>query len=165
MSVPSVRAARVYDRTVHWRETTYQGYALHQTSLSQMEMASHTLCDNCHEKRERRGIRLESCQSCAFLFWICVSTLQQMAMISRLFNCGVRMEMIDYDCSTLQSKQSITRKPLSDITRQEGQIHKIGFSLAWFSHCHPFLWDIRMKMLHYLSGVVTRTVWTWSDLF
>lgn len=60
MSAPFVRAARVYDRTVHWRETTYQGYALHQTSLLQMEMAPHTLCDNCHEKVELLGIRVLS---------------------------------------------------------------------------------------------------------
>lgn len=50
MSAPFVRAARVYDRTVHWRETTYQGNALHQTSLLQMGAAPHTLCDNCHEE-------------------------------------------------------------------------------------------------------------------
>lgn len=60
MSAPFVRAARVYDRTVHWRETTYQRYALHRTSLSQMEMALHSLCDNCHEKLELLGIRVLS---------------------------------------------------------------------------------------------------------
>lgn len=60
MSAPFVRASGVYDRTVHWRETTYQGYALHQTSLSQMEMAPHTLCDNCREKLELLGIRVLS---------------------------------------------------------------------------------------------------------
>lgn len=60
MSAPFVRASGVYDRTVHWRETTYQGYALQQTSLSQMEMAPRTLCDNCREKAELLGIRVLS---------------------------------------------------------------------------------------------------------
>lgn len=138
MSVPFVRAARVYDRTVHWRETTYHGYALHQTSLSQMEMAPHTQCDNCHEKLEPLGIRLESCQSCTLLFWICASTLQQMGLISRLVNCGVRMEMIDYDCSILQmivqSKQSITHTNLSQISPDQKVKYIKTHSVLHVSH-------------------------------
>lgn len=106
MSVPFVRAAGVYDRTVHWRETTYQGYALHKISLSQMKMAPHTLCDNCHEKLELLGIRVLS-ELYFSLLNLCLN-ITLIRLIFRLFNWRVRMKMIDSDCikvqMTVQSK-------------------------------------------------------------
>lgn len=65
-----------------------------------MEMASHTLCDNCHEKLEPLGIRVPS-ELYFSLLNLCLD-ITVMRLIFRLFNCDIRMKKIDSDCNEVQ---------------------------------------------------------------